>query len=181
MVEILKLMLGRYSEFEIWSRFVFELVIGPKQVTLVSWSQPSGLLCLWQCFYHLGAWHFVNWQLQINTNLPGPYLHISKRGFPNTSTTQGWYVKAAVMLCLPPPRIVDTFVLYSCTAEAPLSFKSRLIPLLPFQRNPPAPHSEEFKGLSYHHKYRRKSNFFRILYNMMICSCVCIVLYCACM
>ena len=41
LVEILKLMLGRDSEDEIWSRFVFELVI---------WTQPSGPLCLWQCF-----------------------------------------------------------------------------------------------------------------------------------
>ena len=40
MVEILKLMLGRDSEDEIWSRLVFELVI---------WTQPSGPLCLWQC------------------------------------------------------------------------------------------------------------------------------------
>ena len=24
-------------------------MIGPKQVTLVSWTQPSGMLCLWQC------------------------------------------------------------------------------------------------------------------------------------
>ena len=39
LVEILKLMLGQNSE--IWSRFVFELVI---------WTQPSGPLCLWQCF-----------------------------------------------------------------------------------------------------------------------------------
>ena len=41
LVEILKLMLGRDSEDEIWSRYVFELVI---------WTQPSGPLCLWQCF-----------------------------------------------------------------------------------------------------------------------------------
>ena len=34
--EILKLMLGRYSEDEICSRFVFELVLRPKEVTLVS-------------------------------------------------------------------------------------------------------------------------------------------------
>ena len=40
LVEILKLMLGQNSEDEIWSRFVFELVIR---------TQPSGLLCLWQC------------------------------------------------------------------------------------------------------------------------------------
>ena len=36
-----KLMLGRDSEDENWSRFVFELVI---------WTQPWGPLCLWQCF-----------------------------------------------------------------------------------------------------------------------------------
>ena len=41
LVEILKMMLGRDSEDEIWSRFVFELVIR---------TQPSGPLCLWQCF-----------------------------------------------------------------------------------------------------------------------------------
>ena len=39
LVEILKMMLGRDSEDEIWSRFVFELVIR---------TQPSGPLCLWQ-------------------------------------------------------------------------------------------------------------------------------------
>ena len=33
-------MIGRDSEDEIWSRFVFELVIR---------TQPSGPLCLWQC------------------------------------------------------------------------------------------------------------------------------------
>ena len=35
------MMLGRDSEDENWSIFVFELVI---------WTQPSGPLCLWQCF-----------------------------------------------------------------------------------------------------------------------------------
>ena len=34
--EILKLILGRYSEDEICSRFMFELVLRPKKVTLVS-------------------------------------------------------------------------------------------------------------------------------------------------
>ena len=37
-----KSMLGQDSEDEIWSRFVFELVI---------WTQPSGPLCLWQRFH----------------------------------------------------------------------------------------------------------------------------------
>ena len=51
LVEILKLMLGRDSEDETWSRFVFELVIWPQEITLVKWTQPSGPLCLWQCFW----------------------------------------------------------------------------------------------------------------------------------
>ena len=42
-------MQGRDSE-DVWSRFVFELVIWPKEVTLVSRTQLSGPLCLWQCF-----------------------------------------------------------------------------------------------------------------------------------
>ena len=46
LVEILKMMLGRDSEDEIWSRFVFELVIR---------TQPSGPLCLWQCFYMVAS------------------------------------------------------------------------------------------------------------------------------
>ena len=49
-------MLGRYSEDEIWSRFLFQLVIWPKQVTLVSWTQPSGPLCLWQCLLEAHVW-----------------------------------------------------------------------------------------------------------------------------
>ena len=30
--------------------FVLELVICPQEVTLARWTQPSGPLCLWQCF-----------------------------------------------------------------------------------------------------------------------------------
>ena len=45
-------MLGRDSADEIWSRFVFELVI---------WTQHSGPLCLWQCFRFINIlaihWH----------------------------------------------------------------------------------------------------------------------------
>ena len=37
---------------DVWSRFVFELVIWPKEVSLVSRTQPSGPLCLWQCFLY---------------------------------------------------------------------------------------------------------------------------------
>ena len=50
LVDILKLMLGRDSKERIWSRFLFELVIWPQVVTLIRWTQPSGPLCLWQCF-----------------------------------------------------------------------------------------------------------------------------------
>ena len=46
------LMLSRDSEDEMWSRFVFELVIWLQEVTLARWTQPSGPLCLWQCFLH---------------------------------------------------------------------------------------------------------------------------------
>ena len=44
---ILKLVLGRDSE-DVCSIFVQELVIWPTEVTLVSRTQPSGPLCLWQ-------------------------------------------------------------------------------------------------------------------------------------
>ena len=39
----------------LWSIFVFVLVIWSKQVTLVSWPQPSGLLCLWLCFFYFSV------------------------------------------------------------------------------------------------------------------------------
>ena len=60
-VEILKLMLGRDSEDEIWSRFMFELVIWLQEFTLARWTQPSGPLCLWQCFKMPGQNHQKNW------------------------------------------------------------------------------------------------------------------------
>ena len=72
LVEILKLMQGRDSE-DVWSRFVFELVIWPKEVTLVSRTQPSGPLCLWQCFYMIQPtyrslldWSIPNKSLSVN-------------------------------------------------------------------------------------------------------------------
>ena len=33
-----------------WSRFVFDILLWPKQVTLMCWTQPLGPLCLWQYF-----------------------------------------------------------------------------------------------------------------------------------
>ena len=51
---------GRDSE-DVWSRFVQELVIWPKEVTLVSRTQPSGPLCLWQCFF-LAIYRYLEYQ-----------------------------------------------------------------------------------------------------------------------
>ena len=53
------LMLSRDSEDEMWSRFMFELLIWLQEATLARWTQSSGPLCLWQCFLHklnLTAW-----------------------------------------------------------------------------------------------------------------------------
>ena len=50
-------MLSRDSEDEMWSRFMFELLIRLQEVTLARWTQPSGPLCLWQCFYII-IWSF---------------------------------------------------------------------------------------------------------------------------
>ena len=47
-----KLIVSRDSEDEIWSRFVFELVIWPQEAILVRWTQASGPLCLWQCLWN---------------------------------------------------------------------------------------------------------------------------------
>ena len=44
------LMLSQDSEDEMWSRFMFELLIWLQEVTLARWTQPSSPLCLWQCF-----------------------------------------------------------------------------------------------------------------------------------
>ena len=66
MVEILKLMLGRDSEDEIRSRFVFELVIR---------TQPSGPLCLWQCLYNLMvSMKVLNRNLRVNSGT-GRLIH----------------------------------------------------------------------------------------------------------
>ena len=53
LVGILKMMLGRDSDYEIWSRFVLELVIWPNQVTLVSTRFSNSGFC------HLGVNFFV--------------------------------------------------------------------------------------------------------------------------
>ena len=49
-LRFLKLLLGQDYEDEIQSRFVWELLIWPKEVTLVTRTQPLGPLCLWQFF-----------------------------------------------------------------------------------------------------------------------------------
>ena len=56
-------MLSRDSEDEMWSRLMFELLIWPQEVTLARWTQPSGPLCLWQCFYKQHyEWLFSSWR-----------------------------------------------------------------------------------------------------------------------
>ena len=53
-------MLSWDSEDEMWSRFVFELVIWLKEVTLERWTQPSGPLCLWQCFRNTAIFYRIS-------------------------------------------------------------------------------------------------------------------------
>ena len=52
----------RDSEDEMWSRFVFDLVKWPQEVTLARWTQPSGPLCLWQCFilFSQSPWKLID-------------------------------------------------------------------------------------------------------------------------
>ena len=45
------LMLSRDSKDEMWSRFMFELLIWLQEVTLARWTQPSGPFSLWQCLH----------------------------------------------------------------------------------------------------------------------------------
>ena len=55
------------QEDEIRSRFVFQFLIWPQDVTLVRWTQSSGPLCLWQCL--------VKKSLLISEFLP-PWFHL---------------------------------------------------------------------------------------------------------
>ena len=41
---------------------MFELVIWPQEVALVRWTQPSGPLCLWQCFLHKGWGKHISYE-----------------------------------------------------------------------------------------------------------------------
>ena len=79
LVEILKLMLGRDSDDEIWSRFVFELVI---------WTQPSGPLCLWQCLNKKPpAARFARFRGLIKEE----YLNYQVRNFRNTKYNESMH------------------------------------------------------------------------------------------
>ena len=57
--KILKLKFGHCfavdasCDYEVQDRFGQELVIWPKEVTLISRTQPSGPLWLWQCFFSI--------------------------------------------------------------------------------------------------------------------------------
>ena len=70
-------MLSRDSEDKMWSRFV----IWPQEVTLAIWIQPSGPLCLWQCFYlhpTLHGQHFLELRLLTHLLLLGCQRHSLK-------------------------------------------------------------------------------------------------------
>ena len=49
-------MFGWDFEVDAWSRFWRWGLIKICVWTLVSWTQPSGALCLWQCFDQLNSW-----------------------------------------------------------------------------------------------------------------------------
>ena len=58
-------MLSQDSEDEMWSRFMFELLIWLQEATLARWTQSSGPLCLWQCFKYNA---FCKWLLTQTMN-----------------------------------------------------------------------------------------------------------------
>ena len=64
-------MLSRDSEDEMWSRFMFELLIWPQEVTLARWTQPWGPLCLLQYF----SLSFIN------CLLPGHFQILGRDGW----------------------------------------------------------------------------------------------------
>ena len=85
------LMLSQDSEDEMWSRFMFEL----QEVTLARWTQPSGPLCLWQCFQILSQ----NFELCSETNILSQQLSYlctlsisGLRNAPMLSIWQNWQV-----------------------------------------------------------------------------------------
>ena len=69
------LMFSRDSEDEMWSRFMFELLIWLQEATLARWTQFSGPLCLWQCFLYLAfcVWYLV----KIEDECSKQYYYIS--------------------------------------------------------------------------------------------------------
>ena len=87
---------SRDSEDEMRSRFVFELVIWPQEVTLARWTQPSGPLCLWQCFQlsllirSFGSiWRDLEaWDIMIHTqnlSIPANFQNILQTFFWSTT------------------------------------------------------------------------------------------------
>ena len=63
--------------------FVFELVIWPQEVTLARWTQPSGPLCLWQCFFYapsLNSFIVCVRKCSFRTPHPAPTLFLG--GYP---------------------------------------------------------------------------------------------------
>ena len=105
---ILKLVLGQDSE-DVWSRFVSEPMIWAKEITLVSTTQPSGPLCLWQWllllslllmmryFLILCLSQFSSWQFRAQFRSVGGWYKFCERlgarsGRGRSKLFFGWFV-----------------------------------------------------------------------------------------
>ena len=67
------------SRFWRWNLIkLCEIVIWPQEVTLVRWTQPSGPLCLWQCFFILSVYAFLSKNELWSIYLCGYLSHSSK-------------------------------------------------------------------------------------------------------
>ena len=93
-------MLSRDSEDKMWSRFVFELVIWLQEFTLARWTQPSGPLCLWQCFYkgnHLThLWNMSDWIVHSQHLFGVGFLHFFiflQSAFGDKATSSSFWQK----------------------------------------------------------------------------------------
>ena len=102
LVENLTLMLGRDSQDEIWSRFVFELVI---------WTQPSGPLSLWQCLLKMTSDDAVGKSLWKETVFyKSTCIQTPFKKFTNGANMQQTYKQLCLAVKLPhepTPRLVD--------------------------------------------------------------------------
>ena len=101
-------MLSRDSEDEMWSRFVFELVIWPQEVTLARWTRPSGPLCFRQCLYLITFANLVTNAMKLSRLEPKDYWRTSYRAglsesyqilclFCRTPTCNCWWIMILII------------------------------------------------------------------------------------